>query len=34
MSNPALNEHLDPLENLSLIHRIRAYDPHLHRRLP
>ena len=30
----ALNDHLAMLERLGLIHRIRAHDPHNHRRLP
>jgi len=34
MSISALNEHLATLEKLGLIHRIRAHDPHNHRRLP
>ena len=34
MSISALNEHLAILEELGLIHRIRAHDPHSHRRLP
>ena len=34
MSISARNEHLATLENLRLIHRIRAHDPHSHRRLP
>ena len=34
MSISALNEHLATLEDLGLIHRIRAHDPHSHRRLP
>ncbi|MDP3962194.1 MAG: helix-turn-helix domain-containing protein [Pseudorhodobacter sp.] len=34
MSISALNEHLATLEDLRLIHRIRAQDPHSHRRLP
>jgi len=34
MSISALNEHLATLEDLGLIHRIRAHDPHNHRRLP
>ncbi len=34
MSISALNEHLAALEDPGLIHRIRAHDPHSHRRLP
>ena len=34
MSISALNDHLATLEKLGLIHRIRAHDPHSHRRLP
>ena len=34
MSISALNEHLAKLEETGLIHRIRAHDPHSHRRLP
>jgi len=34
MSISALNDHLATLEELRLIHRIRAHDPHSHRRLP
>ena len=34
MSISALNEHLATLEDLGLIHRIRAHNPHSHRRLP
>ena len=34
MSISALNDHLATLEDLRLIHRIRAHDPHSHRRLP
>ena len=34
MSISALNDHLATLEDLGLIHRIRAHDPHNHRRLP
>jgi len=34
MSISTLNEHLATLEDLGLIHRIRAHDPHNHRRLP
>ena len=34
MSISALNEHLATLEDLGLIHRIRAHDPRSHRRLP
>ena len=34
MSISALNEHLATLEDLGLIHRIHAHDPHSHRRLP
>ena len=34
MSISALNDHLATLEKLGLIHRIRARDPHNHRRLP
>jgi hypothetical protein len=34
MSISALNDHLATLEKLGLIHRIRAHDPHNHRRLP
>ena len=34
MSISTLNEHLATLEDLGLIHRIRAHDPHSHRRLP
>ena len=34
MSISALNEHLATLVDLGLIHRIRAHDPHSHRRLP
>ena len=34
MSISALNDHLATLEDLGLIHRIRAHDPHSHRRLP
>ncbi len=34
MSISALNDHLATLEGLGLIHRIRAHDPHSHRRLP
>jgi len=34
MSISALNNHLATLEELGLIHHIRAHDPHNHRRLP
>jgi len=34
MSISALNDHLATLEKLSLIHRIRAHDLDIHRRLP
>ena len=34
MSVSALNENIVTLEELGLIHRIRAHDPHSHRRLP
>jgi len=34
MSISALNDHLATLEDLGLIHRIRAHNPHSHRRLP
>ena len=34
ISISALNEHLAILEKLGLIHRIRAHDPHTHRRQP
>ena len=34
MSISALNAHLATLEDLGLIHRIRAHDPHSQRRLP
>jgi hypothetical protein len=33
MSISALNEHLAKLQELRLIHRVRAQDPHTHRRL-
>ena len=33
MSISALNEHLAKLQDLRLIHRVRAQDPHTHKRL-
>ena len=33
MSISALNEHLAKLQELRLIHRVRAQDPHTHKRL-
>ncbi len=33
MSISALNEHLAKLQELRLIHRVRAHDPHTHKRL-